>query len=124
MTVQSKRRQPQQTGAVPRPVDPDRMLTREETATYLDVSLTVVDALVTEHQLTAYRVGGTFVRFRSEDVMAYRDQQLGQHGLSMIPEGALLGWSERVREFMYLHGFYLLAGALALVLLSIVWHFS
>jgi hypothetical protein len=47
---------------------------------------------------------------------------MGHHATAHA--GARPTWRERVREFFYLHDFYLLAGLLALLLIAVVIRFT
>ena len=101
-----------------------KLLTPEETAQYLGVTADEVHRLVEQGRLSAYRLGGQFVRFRREDVVTLAQ---GRHAARRAPSGApgpRPAWPERIREFFYLHDFYLLAAALTLLLVVVLLRFA
>lgn len=101
-----------------------KLLTAEETAQYLGLTPDEVSRLVDQGQLSAYKLGGRFVRFRREDVVALAQ---GRSAVAHSPRqasGPRAAWSERLREFLYLHDFYLLAAVLALLLITVLIRFA
>ena len=119
--------------AIRYPLEPDmptlmtraKMLTLEEAARRLGVTSHEVDRLVAEGQLPAYNIGGQFVRFRHDDVEAVARGRRRQ-GARRAHDGAAAqtGWRERLREFFYLHDFYVLAALLTLLLIDVLVRFA
>ena len=50
-------------------------LTRQQAAARLNVSVRVVDGLISRGQLPAYKVGSKLVRIRDEDIEKYMQRQ-------------------------------------------------
>lgn len=50
----------------------NNMLTLEEVKNYLEVEQAVLEKYISQGKLNAYKIGGTFVRFRKEDVLNLR----------------------------------------------------
>ena len=48
-------------------------MTEEEVRSYLDVSPQELERLIRSRKLTAFRVGGEYLRYRKEEVMAVID---------------------------------------------------
>lgn len=101
----------------------EKLLTPEATAQRLGVPVAEVSRLAAEGALPAYRLGGEFLRFRSDDVDALRARR-HRSDASRVTRDTSRTWSERLREFFYLHDFYLLAALLALLLIAIVVRFA
>lgn len=104
---------------------PSKLMTPEEAAQYLGVTTDEVNRLVKQGALSAYRLGGQFVRFRRDDVAALAQGR--QAALRPRPVEAPSHhptWSERIREFLYLHDFYLLAAVLTLLLIAVLIRFA
>ena len=112
----------------------EKLWTTTEVANYLGVSEDDVERLVLEGQLTGYKLGGEFLRFRPDQVKRLKDQ-LGARRLTggstlkdtpretaaspvsqgkpaspiHHPAGGGLSWQERVRDFVYFYDFYILS---------------
>jgi excisionase family DNA binding protein len=89
----------------------DGLLTEEEVKSFLKVDKLEVDKLIKKGKITAYRVGGAFVRFRKEEVIAVRN------GLKFrMPDELERSWWDHIRDFIRFYGLYLiLAGVIALL---------
>lgn len=103
-----------------------KLLTAEEAARRLGINQPVLEQLVAEGRLSAYRIGGQFLRYRAEDIeqmIAHRAPRVdvSASAAADVPAG---GWRERVREFFYLHDFYLLAALLLLMLVAVLIRFA
>ena len=102
-----------------------KLLTAEEVAQRLGVDVSEVNVLVTTGKLSAYRLGGQFVRFRRDDVDALARGKRPRAALSRHAQPtAASGWGERIREFVYLHDFYLMAVLLTLLLIAVLIRFA
>ena len=85
----------------------------------------VVTVLVTTGKLPAYLLGGQFVRFRGDAVAALARGKRPRAALSRHAQPtAASGWGERIREFVYLHDFYLMAVLLTLLLIAVLIRFA
>ena len=102
------------------------MLTTEETAQRLRTTVAGINQLVAQGKLSAYRLGGEFVRFRKDEVEALARTARQHHAPpAPLPSSAVnAGWRERLREFFYLHDFYLMAALLALLLIAVLIRFA
>ena len=98
----------------------EKLWTTAEVAKYLGVSEEEVEQLVLEGQLTGYRLGGEFLRFRPDQVTALKALLGGRRQKAspltaekpMSPARPAVGgmsWQERVRDFLYFYDFYILS---------------
>lgn len=90
------------------------MLTEEEVAGYLGVQKSEVEHLVKRGKLTAFRVGGEYVRFRKEEVVALKA------GKKFVPPDRLdRNWLEKAADFWKFYSFYILSSVLLLLMVAI-----
>lgn len=88
-------------------------LTEEEVRSYLDVSPQELERLIRSRKLTAFRVGGEYLRYRKEEVMAVRN------GRKFRPADQLeRSWFDKIRDFLNFYSIYILLTIL-IVLLAI-----
>ena len=91
------------------------LLTEEEVQNYLGVDRLQIEKLMKRGKLTAFRVGGSYLRFQKEEVMAIKA------GKRFVPADQLgRSWTDRARDFWKFYGFYVLSSvliALAIILI-------
>ena len=85
-------------------------LTTEEVKQYLDVDQKDVDKLIRSKKLTAYKLGGSYLRFSKEQVVALRNSRKKHQ---IVKPGF---WSRTV-DFWRYNGFYLFFATLLLAIL-------
>ncbi len=96
----------------------EKLWTRAEVADYLRISEHDVEQLVRQKQLTGYRLGGKFLRFRPDEVKAL------PVAIAPPPSGASVTlvqpgprpWWRRLRDALYFYDFYILSSALLVCL--------
>jgi excisionase family DNA binding protein len=105
---------------------PDKLLTLSEVADYLGISKKQAESLVVKGKLTAYKIGGSFVRFRPEQVEAVKNE------IAHAPKPpaatpaptdthrARATSSEKLFDFFYFNDFYIAALLVMLTLLIII----
>ena len=91
------------------------MLTEEEVRHYLGGSATDVQQLVKKGKLTAYRLGGTYVRYRKEEVLALKN---GKKFVS--PDVVTRSSWDRFIDFWKFYSFYIIS---TVVILGLVLFF-
>ena len=104
----------------------EKLLTVEKVAERLGITAADVERLVAEGRLQAFRLGGQFVRFRARDVEALavrRGRRGARHRRPADPEARPV-WREQLREFFYLHDFYLMAALLTILLVAVLIRFA
>lgn len=96
----------------------EKFLTVREVAQLLGGTEKDVLNLAESGSLPAYRIGGVYLRFQKGQVMEFKKS----HGsLSPRPVNAQRGTGfERVRDFLYLNDFYILAFTVIVTLLVFI----
>ena len=93
----------------------NNLLSPEEVKQFLEVEEKDLDQFVTKGRLHAYRIGGTYLRYRKEEVLNLRQElHPGQKANLSIP------WYARVRDFWRFNNFYILSLLLIAVLFFVV----
>ena len=89
------------------------LLTEEEVKSYLKVDAPTIEQLIRRGKLTAYRVGGSFVRYRKDQVIAIRS------GLKFrMPDQLEQSWFDKIRDFLNFYSFYFLLTLLVVLLVA------
>ena len=89
----------------------DGLLTEEEVKSYLKVDSDALDQLLRRRKLTAYKVGGSFVRYRKDEVVALRSGRKFR-----LPDQIDRNWFDRFRDFLNFYGIYILLSILVVLL--------
>jgi hypothetical protein len=85
----------------------DGLLTEEEVRSYLSVDPSELKQLIHRGKLTEYNVGGSFVRYRKEEVVALRSGRKFQ-----MPDQFERGWIDKIRDFWNFYSIYILLSIL------------
>ena len=82
----------------------NNLLSAEEVKRYLEIEEPDLNGLVDLGKLHAYKIGGTYLRFRKEEVLNLKSEfSFGKRtGLSMP-------WFVRIRDFWRFNNFYILS---------------
>ncbi len=87
------------------------LLTEEEVEHYLGVKPEDVQQLMKKGKLTAYRLGGTYLRFQKEEVLAIKN------GRKFRPPDELKRSPiDKFKDFWKFYNFYILSSILVLLL--------
>ena len=89
----------------------DGLLTEEEVKSYLKVDSGALGHLLRRGKLTAYKVGGSFVRYRKDEVVALRSGRKYR-----LPDEIERNWFDRIRDFINFYSIYILLSILAILL--------
>lgn len=92
----------------------EKLWTKDEVARYLGVGEPDVEALVQHGALTAYKLGGQFVRFRPEQVQGLKGRIQPGPAAPRRRRGQR-PW-QHVRDFIYFYDFYLVSATCLAVL--------
>ncbi|MCM8798628.1 MAG: helix-turn-helix domain-containing protein [Candidatus Omnitrophica bacterium] len=100
-----------------------KFITLTEAAKILGRAEEEVVKIAERGELTAYRIGGNFLRFKLEDIENYKRKKD-----TPLPEGrgkevADYFWRERIYDFFYYYDFYIIIILLIIILLIIVFRF-
>ena len=87
------------------------LITEEEVKSYLKIDSTEIEQLIRRGRLTAYRVGGSFVRYRKDEVIAIRSGRKFR-----LPDQFERNWFDKVRDFLSFYGIYILLTILIVTL--------
>ena len=90
----------------------NNMLTGEEVKNFLAVDQTAFDKFLKDGKLHAYKIGGTYLRFRKEDVLNLRAQIAPKKFHAKVSLGARIG------DFWRFNNFYIIS---LLVALAVIW---
>jgi len=82
----------------------NNMLTLEEVKNFLETNENQVEKWLKEGKLHAYKIGGTYLRFRKEEVMNLRFDVLPQKHKPASPSAF-----SRVRDFWRFNNFYIIS---------------
>jgi len=117
---------------------PEKLLTLQELSEYLKISEEKIISLVDKRVISAYRIGGELLRFRKEQIEAIRaeiDSRTSESDRIKISEArkkvkerldgggkaaAYSDFGERIADFIYFNDFYILSGALVVILLAVI----
>ena len=118
---------------------PEKLLSIREVADYLKISEEEVKRLVDSGEIPAYKIGGSFLRFRKEQIDAVRSEIAGilpaSHGKPSHPYSDLekeikrkepmtrqydYTLTERLSDFFYFNDFYIFSFIIILVLLYLI----
>jgi len=93
----------------------DNLLSIEEVKSFLGVEDPELNQLVQVGKLHAYKIGGTYLRFRKEEVLSLKQEYpSGKKPRISLP------WFVRMRDFWRFNNFYILSLVLIAVLFFIV----
>jgi len=104
---------------------PEKLLTLEEAAQRLKRSADEVQGLIGQGRLEAFRLGGSLLRVRLQDVERLRLEGGAARGFGAdrpvrpARVGRASPW-ERMRDFFYFNDFYLVALLILLILLAVI----
>ena len=92
----------------------NNMLTVEEVKGFLDISQDELEKYLKQGKIHAYKIGGTYLRFRKEDVLNLRADLHPQK--SKKPSNPFLS---RVADFWRFNNFYIISILVVIVLIVI-----
>ena len=93
----------------------NNLLSLEEVKSFLEAEEGQVDRFIQRGKLHAYKIGGTYLRFRKEEVLTLKQELHPDKRNSLsIP------WFVRIREFWKFNNFYIISLLLITVLFVIV----
>ncbi len=82
----------------------DNMLTVEEVKNFLGVEQADIEKFLKTGKLHAYKIGGTYLRFRKEEVLTLRSE--------LFPKkkgGAKVSFFSRIADFWRFNNFYIIS---------------
>lgn len=111
---------------------PEKLLSIKELAAYLDISEDKIQKLVDERVIPAYKIDGSYLRFRKEQIDAIKDEILKDPFLAaptykvkvdLATKAAKIesteSFSDKITDFIYFNDFYILS----LILIALTVYF-
>lgn len=99
----------------------EKLWTTAEVAAFLGIEEPDVEALVRQGQLTGYRLGGQFLRFRPDQVEMLKGRVAGRVSNDQRPPPGKRAWIRQLRDLVYLYDFYVISfGLLAVLVLYLI----
>lgn len=99
-----------------------KLLSVREVCQYLGISEEDLRSLVDKGEIPAYRLGGTILRFRKEqidEIRAHGIPRLTQSDEDLKPS-AQDEQMDKLKDFLYFNDFYIISGIIIIILLSII----
>ena len=93
----------------------NNMLTLEEVKNFLDVTQEDLEKYLKNGKLRAYKIGGTYIRFRKEEVLTLRSELLPKRTKAAAPS-----MGSRLSDFWQFNNFYIISLLIALVVIWVV----
>ena len=90
------------------------LLTEEQVRSYLNIETTELSHLVQKGKLTAYKVGGAYVRYQKEEVMALKGGRKFRN-----PNVYERTWWDKIIDFLKFYGFYILLSGMVIAFIAI-----
>ncbi len=96
----------------------EKLLTVRDAAFILGVSEKVVLDLVESTRLTAYRVGGVYLRFKPEQIQEFKKSFAPPSNKGI--DSQKYSFKDKIDDFFYFNDFYILAALIILLILVII----
>ena len=90
-------------------------LTSKEAANYLSITEDELNNLSKAHQITAYKIGGIYTRFKVDDLETYRRKGVTKGGKNYSSNSF-----ENIRDFFYFNDFYIYSCVVIAVILYFI----
>ncbi len=87
------------------------LITEEEVKSYLKIDSPDIEQLIRRGKLTAYRVGGSFVRYRKDEVIAIKSGRKFR-----LPDQFERNWFDKTRDFLNFYGIYIVLSVVIVAL--------
>lgn len=100
-------------------MDETRFLNITEAANFLETSEQGIKDLVKEGRLTAYQIGGMYLRFKQDELEDFKNN-IQAHLPYKRPGRSGLSFYGNVGDFIYFNDFYIIAILLIIFLISII----
>lgn len=93
----------------------NNLLSPEEVKRFLEVSEEEIDRYIHQGKLQAYKIGGTYLRFRKEDILTLKQEiHPGKKTRLAVP------WWTRLYDFWRFNNFYILS----LIFVALLFYFA
>lgn len=92
------------------------MLTLEEVKQYLDIEQETLEKCIQARKLNAYKIGGTYIRFRKEDVLNLRTEFQAKKNQAQ----SKISIFSRISDFWRFNNFYIISILLVIALAVLI----
>lgn len=114
---------------------PEKLLTLKELSAYLNMHENEIQKLVDDGVIPAYVIGGSFLRFRKEQIDAIKDELMARSSQPAVEKEAVHGpvleikeepaeikesFADKIHDFFYFNDFYIVSAFIVAVLLVII----
>ena len=96
----------------------EKLLTVREVSLLLNISEKEVMDLAESGTMPAYKVGGVYLRFKRDQVLEH--QRASRLPIDKHETAQKSSFQENLSDFFYFNDFYILAGALVIILLAVI----
>lgn len=94
----------------------EKLWTTAEAAEYLGIQEVDVEQLVKEGKLNGYKLGGQFLRFRPDQVVALKGTIRFRPNTKKMLGTRTAPWYYQLRDFFYFYDFYIVSVSLVAML--------
>lgn len=108
----------------------DRLLTQQEAAALLDISEEELTRLVEKGEVSAYQIGGMYLRFKEDQIRAFKEMSKvdspvpGRLRPSDSPESDISedkgSFFSKIGDFLYFNDFYIISAFIIMGLVYII----
>ncbi|MFA6600243.1 MAG: helix-turn-helix domain-containing protein [Candidatus Omnitrophota bacterium] len=95
----------------------NNMLSLEEVKTFLETDQKAVEHYIQTGRLHAYKIGGSYLRFRKEEVLTLRQQTMSS---TFRPHEAKGSFWTRIYDFWQFNNFYIISLVIVVTLALLV----
>lgn len=97
---------------------PYGMLSLEETAKYLNLSKDEVKEIARSGEISVYKLGDKYLRFRQDQVVALRKKLIQTSTAPVLIDKSSL--IDRLKDFWYFNNFYIISTAIIVILIILI----
>ncbi len=103
----------------------EKLLNTKEVSQYLAISEENLKKLVARGEIPAYRLGGTILRFRKDQIDTIKKQGIPKV-ISLEEEtghSAEVSRAEKLWDFLYFNDFYIISAIIIIILLIVIFFY-
>ena len=103
----------------------EKLLNLKEVSHYLGISQEDLRKLVDKGEIPAYRLGGTILRFRKDQIDRVKAKGIPKIDNSDEEALAVAGYSrfEKWKDFLYFNDFYIISAIIIVILLVVIFFY-
>ncbi|MBN2097709.1 MAG: helix-turn-helix domain-containing protein [Candidatus Omnitrophica bacterium] len=104
----------------------EKLLSTREVCQFLGLSEEKLRKLVDEGKIPAYRLGGTLLRFRKDQIERIKGRGIDKLTVGKTqehPAAADYNQLEKLKDFLYFNDFYIVSGIVVIILLTVIFFY-